>query len=614
MRKIKEIYDFRKELALFGILILAIILLSGLVESQEGTYCAEKTTYGASCQDVPQAECATGINPSTMQPYKCDRTACKSTTYCSTGTCADRVTGKCLPGQQATCNPAQGGFFYSLPKDEVSECKVGCCFLGDGNSLVEKIRCDVLGKDYNVEPTFRADITDEDICLALASPEAKGACVFETEKGRECEFTTRGDCLSIESVTGGESSTGFFEGLFGGTKEEITTNIPSFHEGFLCTAPELGTICAMTKRTKCVPGEHEVFFEDSCGNTANVYDANKINNVAYWSYVPGVQGVEVNYGDGKGNINSKKYGACSYLKGSTCGSGAADYGNFICRDLGCPANSDPLTGGVRREHGDEWCSEPISNFENAKPGQISYLLYCYNGEVQYELCDFFRNKLCSENKETGAASCVVNRWSDCIFQENTRDCLDTSIRDCRVEKGASALTLRTQYGTEKQILDSDTGKMITGTCVPKYTPGFKFWDPEGTILDVPEETETPLSICEFSSVTCLVPYTQEVIGITAWRTTPSDECVSQCKSVEGWSNSKCYEACTPVCLESLDSKNADAKIVKDWAQSYQNLCTSLGDCGVVANYLEKEGYNRWRDLFTGEQIDWETLVNADEKK
>jgi len=591
MRKTKEIYDFRKKVALFGILILAVILLSGFAESQETTYCAEKTTYGASCQDVPQEECNTGINPSTMQPYKCDRTACKSTPYCSTGTCVNKATGGCLPSSQAECNPVEGGFFYALPKDEVSECKVGCCFLGDGNSLVEKVRCDVLGKDYNVKATFKGDITNEVVCLALASPEAKGACVFETEKGRECKFTTREECLSMKS----------------------TINFP-FHEGFLCTAPELGTICAMTQRTKCVPGKREVFFEDGCGNTANVYDANKVDNVAYWSYVPGVQGVEVDVGDGKGNINSKKYGACAFLKGSTCGPGNAEYGNFICKDLGCPANSDPLTGGVKRKHNEEWCSSPIKSFENAKPGQLSYLLYCYNGEVQYELCDPFRNKLCLENKETGAASCVVNRWSDCIFQENTRDCLDTSIRDCRIERGASTVTLRTQYGTEKQILDSDTGKTIIGTCVPKYTPGFKFWDPEGTMLDVPGETQTPLSICEFSNVACHVPYTQEVIGITAWRADPSEECVSQCKSVEGWSNSKCYEACTPVCLENLDGKNADARIVKDWAQSYQNLCTSLGDCGVAANYLEKEGYNRWRDLFTGEQIDWETLVNADKKK
>jgi len=591
MRKTKEVYDSRKEVVLFGILILVVILLSGLVESQETTYCAEKTTYGAFCQDVPQAECDTGTNPSTNQPYQCDRTACKSTPYCSTGTCADRVTGKCLPGNQATCDSTQGGFFYSLPKDEVPECRVGCCFLGDGASLVERVRCDVLGKDYNVRATFRADITDQNICLALASPKAKGACVSETEKGRECTFTTREACPSTNP----------------------------FHEGFLCTAPELGTICAMTQRTKCVEGRHEVFFEDSCRNLANIYDANKVDNIAYWSYVPGVQGVEVDVGDSKGNINSEKYGACNPLKGSTCGLGRAKYGNFICRDMGCPADSSPLTGGVRREHSEEWCSSStkvsasIESFENAKPGQISYLVYCYDGEVQYELCNHFRNKLCLQNEETGAADCVVNRWSDCIFQENTKDCLDTSIRDCRIEKGASAVTLRTQYGTEKQILDSDTGKTIIGTCVPKYTPGFKFWDPEGTILDIPGETQTPLSICEFSSVACYVPYTQEIAYFTAWRADPSEECVSQCKSIEGWRESKCFKACTPVCLKNLENQNADAEINKEWAQSYQNLCVSLGDCGVAANYLGKEGFNRWRDLFTGEQINWETLVNAIKK-
>ena len=32
-----------------------------------------------------------------------------------------------------------------------------------------------------------------------------------------------------------------------------------FHEGFLCSAQELGTNCAMTEKTTCVEGEDEVF-------------------------------------------------------------------------------------------------------------------------------------------------------------------------------------------------------------------------------------------------------------------------------------------------------------------------------------------------------------------
>ncbi len=558
--------------------LLAFTFIStNIVSAQETLYCAEKTVSGAWCQNVPLDEVNTN--------YRYDRTSCESTAYCSKGTCVNIETGECLPGPQATCNSDEGGFFYNEPKEDVAQCRVGCCLLGDGAALVERVRCDVLGKDYDVKATFRQDITDEITCLALASPEAKGSCVLETERGRECRFTTRGECPESENQ--------------------------EFSEGFLCSNPDLGTVCAKTERTTCVSGENEVYFVDSCGNLGNVYDANKINNVAYWSFVPGVEGVEVDFGNGQGNKESQIYGACDYLQGSTCGPGNAKFGRNICVDLGCKASS--LTGGIKREHGDEWCSQSIDSFEDATPGEISYLLYCYNGEVQYELCDGFRNKLCLENIETGTASCVANRWQECLFINNTKDCLDENVRDCEVIEGASAVTLRTGYGVEKQILDSDSGETIIGTCVPKYTPGFKFWDPEGTILDT-EEGDNPLSMCEFSSVTCFVNYTQEIIGLTAWRPTPEDSCVETCKAVEGWSNSECYKACTPVCLENLDGKNANATIVGDWAQSYQNLCTAIGDCGISENYLGKEGYDRWRDLFTGEKIDWSSLPNANSRK
>jgi len=609
-----------KQFLLVGIFILIIIFLFGLVKSQEVSYCAEKTIDGFWCQDVPQSECDTGINPETGQTYKCERHSCKATTYCSPGTCVDTINGGCLPGEQATCNPKEGGVFYNQPKDEVAQCQVGCCLLGDEASLVERARCDVLGKDYNVKATFRQDITDIFTCRALAGPKDEGACVYETNEGRDCIFTTRENCQIVKSAKDEEE--GFFSSLGGklvGKKEsETITMAGEFHEGYLCTAPELGTICHRTKKTTCVSGRNEVYFIDSCGNLANIYDANKIDDIDYWSFVPGVQGVEVDLGDGKGNIGSKIYGACDFNEGSTCGVGNARFGRKICVDLRCAA-SDPLTGGVLRDNGEEWCSQPIENFENAKPGQLSYLLYCSDGKVHYEICDHFRNKLCSENKETGGANCVVNRWFDCAFQNNTKDCLDTNVRDCRIETGASVAFLRTQYGTEKQMIDSDTGKEIKATCVPKYPPGFKSWDPSGTIFNA-EETgtgESPLSVCEFASVTCYVPYTQEVIGTTTWRVTPSDECIKTCKKTEGWSNAKCYKACTPTCLENSGkdkTKDFDAYISKDWAQSYQNLCTSLGDCGVSANYFKKEGYNRWRDLFIGEQINWKTLPNAESKK
>ena len=108
-----------KEVVLLGIFVLTVVFLFGPVVSQGQTeiYCAEKTTYGASCQNVPMDEVDTN--------YRYARTSCESTSYCSEGTCVNTLTGECLSSPQATCDSSQGGFFYSQPKDEVAQCKIG---------------------------------------------------------------------------------------------------------------------------------------------------------------------------------------------------------------------------------------------------------------------------------------------------------------------------------------------------------------------------------------------------------------------------------------------------------------------------------------------------------
>ncbi len=565
---------------LFGIFVLIIISLSvSLDAQQESLYCAEKTISGAYCQMVSLNQVNTN--------FKSQPTSCERTTYCSTGTCVNTATGSCISGPQATCNSSLGGYFYNEPKEDVSQCKIGCCLLGDEAAINERTRCDVLGKDYNVEAVFRQDITDENVCLSMAGADEKGACVFETNRGRECKHETRGECQK----SGGE-----------------------FSEGFLCTNPALGTICAKTKQTSCVDGKNEVYFIDSCRNNANVYDASKINDVLYWSYFAGYQGVEASSGDKRGNINSKTNGMCDYIQGSTCArydrtiDGSANkptYGDFICRDLSCKSNA--LTQNIKRQHGESWCSEPLTNFENSNPGQLSYLLYCYNGEVGYELCSPFRNQLCSQNATSKSASCIPNKWQDCALQTSVEDC-ESIDRDCKVVYGAGFYQ---EYGGDNLIKDRD-GNMIKASCVPKYTPASKFWEINGTIQNlIYEETGNPLSLCNTASYICKIHYTQQIAYISDFRADlPDKDCVDACKN-NGNPESYCNTACTPECFaENLGSANDNVRIRDYWAESAQNLCVSVGDCGVSANYLNKDGKNRWRDLFIGDKIKWDTLPNA----
>ena len=68
-----------KGVVLLGIMILTAVFLFGSIVGQGQTeiYCAEKTTYGAWCQNVLLDEVDTN--------YRSSRTSCESTSYFSEG-------------------------------------------------------------------------------------------------------------------------------------------------------------------------------------------------------------------------------------------------------------------------------------------------------------------------------------------------------------------------------------------------------------------------------------------------------------------------------------------------------------------------------------------------
>jgi len=81
---------------------------------------------------------------------------------------------------------------------------------------------------------------------------------------KTCQFITKKECSELNAGNGTE-----------------------FYEGVLCSAETLGTDCGPSKETTCVDGRDEVFFTDSCGNLANIYDSSKINDKEYWTNVYG---------------------------------------------------------------------------------------------------------------------------------------------------------------------------------------------------------------------------------------------------------------------------------------------------------------------------------------
>ncbi len=581
--------------------------------SNVNAVCCERTLDGGICLDVSDSIHCNNL-------FRWEDTACESTTYCKDGTCVNVADGTCMPSSDSACDSSRGGFWYNQPEEEVTECQYGCCFLPGGPSFTSRVSCIDISSDSGISVDFRESITDEETCLLSAGPDVEGACIFQSESGRDCTIETNERCGELGR---------------------------EFHAGLLCSAPELGTLCTMTENTKCVDGFFEVYFEDNCGNTANVYDFSKITDVNYWTYIIDPFSVDI-CESGQHNKDSSTCGNCNYGLGSVCGSkrnssANPEVGNYICIDLDCGD-----IGGKYREHGESWCSEPISIFEYALPGQISYRLYCYFGEVQWELCDNTRNNLCKEDETKTAsefkseANCVPNRWQDCVIQNDSELCLDTADRDCEVLEGISLkndtggdrLFLNYTYTydeTTLEILGDDTDE-IKAVCVPKYTPGFKFWESDETDNFLGDSFTTPTMTCGIASVSKIGGYENTLLtsdlggeheSWIAYEGICFENCVTECE--EKFFIVECTHECIKDCdyseafvdmektawKETTSLSVGNVTLNSTWVIKIKNLSSAFGDCGVKANYIGEGGYNAWEDIFTGDNISIWDIAGAE---
>jgi len=478
------------------ILIVLGMFLISLVSAVGVSYCCEKTKAGAECQNTEQTNCDAA--------FRSAPTSCESTAYCKLGCCYDSTEGVCMKNTpQITCQKNKG-VWQDSASCEVPQCELGCCLIGDQAAFVSKQRCKRLSSIYNLEINFRTDVSNEIQCILSTTSDIKGACVFEKEFETNCKFITKDECFKS-----GE------------------TNV-SFHENFLCTADELGTVCAKTEKTTCVEGRDEAFFVDSCGNVANIYDASKIKDPNYWKEV-------VTKADscnpGASNANSASCGNCDYYLGSTCKTFQrgidrikASYGDNVCRDLGCTFE------GKKYDHGETWCASAKGNLENL-PGSRYFRMVCYNGDVLVEPCADYRQEICIQSDIDGflTAACRANRWQDCNSQTKKKYCENKDKRDCKwIESGINNLQ-----------------------CVPEFAPGFNFWD---------EAKSESSDVCSKANVECTITCEKSLSGKEECESSPSG-----CGDEDGLSAS--------------------------WETKMNQVCGALGDCGVKKNYLGQAGFN-----------------------
>jgi hypothetical protein len=446
---------------LFITIILGMFLI-GFISAVEVSYCCEKTTDGAWCQNAPLNECSSS--------FRKVPTSCEATSYCKLGCCYDSQEGTCDENTPQKVCEDNNGVWEGNAECDITACNLGCCLIGDQASFVTQTRCKRLASVYGLEIDFRTDLADEVSCIASATSDAKGACVIEEEYTTTCVFTTKKDCAEM---TGTNAS---------GTAE--------FHEDYLCSAEELETVCGPTEKTTCVEGRDEVFFVDSCGNLANIYDSSKINDKNYWTKIYGKQ-ESCSYG--KSNADSRTCGNCDYYLGSSCKkakiSQNPSYGNNICADLSCEFE------GEEYQHGESWCADSKGVSKNL-PGSRYFRMVCYNGEVTVEPCADYRQETCIQSDIDGFkfAACRVNEWQDCsAYSWNGTGTVKDAKKDCENEEKRDCVWL-----------DS------LNKCLPKNAPGF----------DLSGNSTESNSFCSLATTTCVVKYEKNLLG--------KKKCVENC--------------------------------------------------------------------------------------
>ncbi|MFA4960601.1 MAG: hypothetical protein WC548_02955 [Candidatus Pacearchaeota archaeon] len=546
----------------FSFLIYSADNVSADTSLSEPTSCCEKTKDGAFCLNTNEDDCAAN--------YKISQTSCETTSYCKLGTCYDSDEGICMENTPQNICVSSGGTWDERELAEVPQCQPGCCIIADQAAFVSLVRCKKLSNFFGVENNFKKDINSEIQCIATAQSQDMGACVYEKDYEKICKFTTRAECSAPETIESVNSSSS-------GKK---------FYKDYLCSAEELNTICARQTSTICYGGK--VYWVDSCGNRENVYSSNKDKSWNRGRIAEPDTICSPNSG------TNKNCGNCDYFLGTRCAEWDGSTGKPSGSEYYCKKTECVDRNGDKKLNGESWCvydGEVGNGLDSV--GSRYFREICVDGQVKVEPCAEYRNEICLEGSiktsegDYSTSACRVNRWQDCILQDEQEDCLNIDKRDCLWLPSITGIILGSaKSDSSKQTGFSNptagetvfsnptaTGNVISpitgeiawggtekedektmttnpdGICVPNYPPGLKFW--EGTINQ---------QTCAQASAKCIIKYEKGILD-GSW------ECIENCECED-----------------------------EDWALDVNRVCAALGDCGGYVNYLGKytdDGYE-WK--------------------
>jgi len=458
--------------------------------SKDANVCCEKTNNGRFCQGVTQDECSGNFVSS----------PCFETSFCRFGCCVDEERGIYADASQANCNKK----FVDKSCQNIPEAKKGCCIIGERGLWSTEKECD--WRAGNLEWRFDSNI--DRVSCSLLKNENMGACV----SGEMCRFVTGKNCQNLRGV---------------------------FYEGYLCTAPELNTSCKMTDKTRCFSGLDEVYFADSCGNRANIYDSSKIKDITYWTRV-------INKEDSCSlnlNNNQKQCGNCNRFASSICSSALQtgfnpSYGDYYCKDNSCKFERKTY------QNGESWCvyEGKIGDGDDV-PGSVHWRYVCNQGEIDVKACSNDRSQICvhadmlDNNNQTifSRGICRMNDYRDCINYNSLP--AEEKIIKCEENVDCDWRGFRLSEHT------------TIGFCAPSY--------PRGWLLSNEEKIQDAINTCNIATQTCTIIY---VKGIDL-----KYHCAGNCEC----------------------EKEGFTQQMNEW-------CRSLGDCGMSVNFagdLSDEGYD-----------------------
>jgi hypothetical protein len=572
--------------------------------------CCTETKNGEICQNMNLAD-KTNCKTSLLS------TDCSNVDECMSGCCFDSSNGLCsLNSPKAKCTENGGNWSYN-PACMIQECVLGCCVLGDNAAQTTLRECSLMSRQLDITQNFQP-LDADGSCNTKIGLSNTGACVRPSDDfsgENNCKFTTKEKCI----MTAG-----------------------TFYEDYLCTSKELKTTCFKAKNTTCLPDKDQVYYVDSCGNPANIYDASKYNEDSYWEKVISPSESCLSRNADCGN--------CNYLDGSFC----QDYrknkdekpsiGNKICRDLNC------LNG---RKHGESWCvyDYPFSGDNILPVGSRYFVGSCMDGEIRITPCADFNQEICVQkelqDKSKVQAKCMVNPWRSCLLAniestysqvkskcEENEYCMlfNEYYLDRNAWWPANAVKNMSSSGTSNNtLLTRSDGQMLAGFdnsivmenqgaagnvgksansqipwCVPKYAPGFVFWQDAGSnassSLSYGGSYTESKYICNLGNFVCTSKKQRSCSLSATWQQWTG---VCVLSTIFGgnpdcgdWQDKENWE-----CNINGEYRTAKTDEIPKLVAAYNERCRAIGSCGVNTNIAGEKGVTNRSFIISRAKID-----------